>query len=213
MLDLQCELSCDEAVLRGANNDARQKYIGLMTGIAPQQNKCQDASPASFIAGKGMLCKRISSIMDNGEKRAGLAVALCATFCMVLVGAALSGFAHPSVAYMEKKWRMNTHFNEQAYLKEPVGNGLDEFPFMGLINIIYAFDKAEPPLRLGVSAYDVIVINGVDLTDKWAASALAGHCLSLAFGNGEGGGLTGSKPRQSQYTYAIELPQDLGRHL
>ena len=51
-IDIQCELSCDEKVVRGTNADIRVYYSETIIGVVRQQYKRKTALSTNFYGGK-----------------------------------------------------------------------------------------------------------------------------------------------------------------
>lgn len=92
-VDAQCELSCDEEVVRSTGADARQSYSEAIIGVVRYKSKLKTALSTHFYGGKQGMKTRIFSIMDMSPKRAGVAV-LCGMLLLTLG----TGFALPAKA-------------------------------------------------------------------------------------------------------------------
>lgn len=77
---VQCEISCDELVLRDATFRQRKRYGEMIIGIAGTGAKFRTALSTDFYGGQQSMKNRISSIMDTTQKKAGFVV-----LCVVLV--------------------------------------------------------------------------------------------------------------------------------
>ncbi len=75
-IDVQCELSCDEEVVRGTGADTRQYYCETIISVIRYQSKRKTALSSHFYGGKKGMKDRIFSIMDMSKKKAGLSI-LC----------------------------------------------------------------------------------------------------------------------------------------
>ena len=82
-----CEISCDAEVLQSADVETRQYYGETIIGVVKYQAKLKTALSTSFYGGKKGMTKRVFSIMDTREKKAGLIVA-----CLVLLLVMGTGF-------------------------------------------------------------------------------------------------------------------------
>ena len=82
-IDIQCELSCDEKVVRGTNADIRVYYSETIIGVVRQQYKRKTALSTNFYGGKKGMKNRFLSIMDMSKKKVGVAV-LCAALLLTL---------------------------------------------------------------------------------------------------------------------------------
>ena len=83
---IQCEISCDALVLRGADFQQRKQYGETIIGVVRNGAKLRTALSTNFYGGKKGMKNRISSIMDTKQKRAGVAI-----LCIVLVGILTTG--------------------------------------------------------------------------------------------------------------------------
>jgi len=80
----QCELSCDAEIVRDTNADTRLKYSEAIIGVVNYKSKFKTILSTNFYGGKKGMKKRISSIMDTGNKRMGIviiSIMLIATIC------------------------------------------------------------------------------------------------------------------------------------
>lgn len=82
-IDVQCELSCDEEVVRNTGADTRQYYSEIMIGVIRYESKRKTALSTNFYGGKKGMKKRISSIMDMRKKKTGLVI-LCGVLMLTL---------------------------------------------------------------------------------------------------------------------------------
>lgn len=71
-----CEESCDEALLQGADIEKRRRYGEAIIGLIRNKNVQRTALSTNFYGGKKTLKNRLKSIMDTSKKKAGVA-ALC----------------------------------------------------------------------------------------------------------------------------------------
>ena len=79
-ISTQCELSCDDEVVRDTDADMRQKHSEMIIGVIKYHTKLKPALSTNFYGGKKYMKNRISSIMDTGKKKAGALVA-----CLALI--------------------------------------------------------------------------------------------------------------------------------
>ena len=87
-IDIQCEISCDDEVVSRADADTRQQYSETIIGVVKYQSKMKTALSTNFYGGKQGMKKRIFSIMDTRNKKAGTAI-----LCSVLIFTMGTGFA------------------------------------------------------------------------------------------------------------------------
>jgi beta-lactamase regulating signal transducer with metallopeptidase domain len=218
--NLQCELSCDKEVIYRADRDTRQQYSGIILRIIQHNNKLQPALFTEFYNGKTETEKRISAILNTRKRRSGISVMVGTILCIILIGTVFSGYMQPSMRYFERKWETNTHWNEQIYKSEPKGNAnapADNFPFMGTIKISYFFHAGQTPpwldksgnYQVNVSAYDAVVMKGIDFSNQSEADAFAYDQLLTKYYSMENKGFSDKKPKQTEYAYKIEVPENL----
>ena len=79
-INIQCELSCDDEVIRHTNVNTRQHYSEIILRVAKVQSKPNTVLSTYFFGGNKDMKKRITSIMDTGKKRMGTAI-----FCVALI--------------------------------------------------------------------------------------------------------------------------------
>lgn len=94
-IGVQCELSCDEKVVRGTGAGTRQSYSETIIGVVRYQSKLQTAFSTNFYGGKKGMKTRIFSIMDMGRKRAGVAVLGGALLLTMGTGVAFAANTEP----------------------------------------------------------------------------------------------------------------------
>lgn len=83
---VQCEVSCDALVLRGADLKRRRRYGETIMAIVRNGAKFRTALSTNFYGGKRGMKNRISSIMDTKRKRAGVVI-----LCLALAGIVAAG--------------------------------------------------------------------------------------------------------------------------
>jgi beta-lactamase regulating signal transducer with metallopeptidase domain len=87
-INAQCELSCDDEVVRGTDAETRQQYSETIIGVIKYHTKLKPALSTNFYGGKKGMKNRISSIMDTSKKRVGgvvMSLALAATLSTSLI--------------------------------------------------------------------------------------------------------------------------------
>ena len=97
-IDVQCELSCDDEVVRGTDADTRLHYSETIIGVIRYHSKRKTAFSTHFYGGKKGMKTRIFSIMDMGKKKAGAAVLCGALLCTLGTGAAFAANAQKQPA-------------------------------------------------------------------------------------------------------------------
>lgn len=75
MMERDCELACDEAVLGQASADTRSRYCRLLLDTAAWQSERGTLLSTHFGGGKASLRQRLSSALDSGKRCRFLVVA------------------------------------------------------------------------------------------------------------------------------------------
>lgn len=87
-IQILCEISCDNEVIRHTGAEIRQHYSETILGIIKYQSVLQTSLSTNFYGSKANMKKRILSIMDMGRKKAG--VILIGVILLITLG---TGFA------------------------------------------------------------------------------------------------------------------------
>lgn len=74
VIDIQCELACDEQVVLHTDSETRQSYSKTILGVVRFNSKLKTALSTNFYGGKKDMKKRIKAIMDTKQKKTGIAV-------------------------------------------------------------------------------------------------------------------------------------------
>lgn len=82
-IDIQCELSCDDEIVRSTDTDTRQHYSETIIGVVKHQSKMKTALSTNFYGGKKGMKNRIFSIMDSSNRKAGVAI-LCGAIILTM---------------------------------------------------------------------------------------------------------------------------------
>ncbi|GAB6989711.1 M56 family metallopeptidase [Paenibacillus pini] len=90
-INLQCEISCDEEVIKQATIQVRQQYVETLINIMKKQSNAQSVFITSFSDRRLSMKKRIHSIMDSRRKQKGFALLTIIVLFMFILGAALQG--------------------------------------------------------------------------------------------------------------------------
>lgn len=86
---LQCELSCDEEVIKHSDTNNRQQYVEAIIGIMKKQSRGQSVFSTSFSDSRLSMKKRVLSIMDTRSKKWGISVLATIVLAMFGIGAVL----------------------------------------------------------------------------------------------------------------------------
>jgi beta-lactamase regulating signal transducer with metallopeptidase domain len=86
-IEQDCELSCDEAVIRGLSGDERREYAGTLLAGAAAWSMPAGSVATSLCEGKKQLKKRLSVIV-NYRKKTRSAAALMVVLAILLTGCA-----------------------------------------------------------------------------------------------------------------------------
>lgn len=69
---VQCEISCDDEVVKHSDANGRQKYVEAILGIIRKQSTLQSVLSTNFYSGKQGMKHRVYSIMDESNKKPGV---------------------------------------------------------------------------------------------------------------------------------------------
>lgn len=81
-----CEMSCDEAVLKDKDIQQRMLYGETIISIIKNQSSVSTVFSTGFKGGKKTMEKRMFSIMDTAKKRAGVVISCTILVCTLLTG-------------------------------------------------------------------------------------------------------------------------------
>lgn len=96
-INIQCEISCDSAVVNRTDAGTRQQYSEAIIGVVRYQSKMKTALSTNFYGGMKGMKKRIFSIMDTRNKKAGAAILCCVLMLTLGTGAAFAAYAETKV--------------------------------------------------------------------------------------------------------------------
>lgn len=71
---IECEISCDEEVVKKTDLNCRQKYVETIIGVIRKQAKAQSKFSTNFYAGKQGMKHRVFSIMNIRNKKWGISI-------------------------------------------------------------------------------------------------------------------------------------------
>jgi beta-lactamase regulating signal transducer with metallopeptidase domain len=74
-VDMGCEVSCDDEVVKGESLETRRRYSNTIIGVVKHQTKLKTILSTHLNGGKKTMKKRLSSIMEVGRKRGGVIIA------------------------------------------------------------------------------------------------------------------------------------------
>ncbi|MFS0556332.1 M56 family metallopeptidase [Brevibacillus sp. 179-C9.3 HS] len=86
---LQCELSCDEEVIKHSDMSNRQQYVEAIIGLIKKQSRGQSVFSTSFSDSKLDLKKRVISIMDTRSKKWGISLLMVIALATIGTGVML----------------------------------------------------------------------------------------------------------------------------
>ncbi len=125
--EAEMELSCDEKVLSGTNEETRVIYGRVMLEIAKNSKEKLSPLSTSFYPKKGAVKERISSILDMNKKRKGItAIVITVVLCIIagtVIGITVTN--NNSVAGGETKVGGETSKTEDGYRWSPLENDTD----------------------------------------------------------------------------------------
>lgn len=85
-ISIQCEISCDEEVVKNVDMDGRQKYVEAIIGVIRKQSRARSTFSTNFYSGKLGMKYRVFSIMDAKNKKRGFSI-----FAMIVVATFSTG--------------------------------------------------------------------------------------------------------------------------
>ncbi len=194
-IGVQCELSCDEKVVRGTGAAARQSYSETIIGVVRYQSKLQTAFSTNFYGGKKGMKTRIFSIMDMGRKKAGVAVLGGALFLTLGTGVAFAAGTEPQI--QPGAVRVNTVVAPQfpvAFLPDP-----DVYAPYAAFGVTISADGTQ--LLYGGQPVHLFVDEGAD-TEAFYLGGAGGVDLSVA--RNAAGEITGLEPITAQQAQAYQ---------
>jgi len=80
-VDISCELSCDDEVIKDTDIDTRWNYGKTILDMAKYRAKLKTILSTHLNDGKKDMKKRLSSVMDSGRKKGGIIIA-----CIIVIG-------------------------------------------------------------------------------------------------------------------------------
>lgn len=86
---IQCEISCDEEVVKHSDGDERQQYVEAIIGVIRKQSRVQSSFTTNFYSGKQGMKHRVFSIMDARRKKWGISIILWLAVATLSTGAVL----------------------------------------------------------------------------------------------------------------------------
>lgn len=86
-IEVQCEISCDEAVMLNTDIQTRRFYSETIICTMRKQNMFQTALSTNFYGGKKGMKNRIFSIMDTRKKKTGITILCLVLFATLTTGA------------------------------------------------------------------------------------------------------------------------------
>lgn len=93
---LQCELSCDEEVVKNTDIVGRQQYVGAIIGMLKKQSIAKTVFSTNFYGSKQGLKNRVLSIMDARSKKWGTPIVALVIAATLSTGTVLTLSAPPS---------------------------------------------------------------------------------------------------------------------
>ncbi|MBC1226901.1 hypothetical protein HB809_06775 [Listeria booriae] len=139
-----CEESCDEALLQGADIEKRRRYGEAIIGLIRNKDVRRTALSTNFYGGKRTLKNRLKSIMDTSKKKAGVA-ALCGVATITAIILSGSIFMNQSSDRAEASAEITAKRAQEIALAEAGGGKV----------VKYSLDYEN-----GKKFYDVKVVKG-----------------------------------------------------
>ncbi|MDF2938362.1 MAG: hypothetical protein K0Q90_3735 [Paenibacillaceae bacterium] len=82
-IEVQCEMSCDERLVRETSLEQRQRYSETIIGLIKRGTRVQTSLSTNFYREGNSVRTRIFRIMDNTPKKAGISV-LCVALAAIM---------------------------------------------------------------------------------------------------------------------------------
>jgi hypothetical protein len=126
-----CETSCDEEVLKGADEKTRARYGEAIIGVIRGGGAYQTALSTNFFSSTKGIKKRVYAIMDISKKRfspALLMIVLFASFCCVTAFAATptQGFQGDTAAALGEQGEITATVNDPSPDENTGDNSADD---------------------------------------------------------------------------------------
>lgn len=86
---IQCEISCDEEVVKNSDGNGRQQYVEAIIGIIRKPSGARSQFTTNFYSGKQGMKHRVFSIMDARSKKRGTSIMLWLAVATFSTGAIL----------------------------------------------------------------------------------------------------------------------------
>ena len=128
-IDQECEISCDEEVLKGAGETERLCYAEMLIKMAAGKKGVKSAFPAFFYGkGKYKIKKRIYAVMETEKRRAGTIILILALAGTMTAGAfrVISAEEETDSLRMEEKQDSESELLPVSYHFEKVLKELKE---------------------------------------------------------------------------------------
>uniref|UniRef100_UPI001008A811 M56 family metallopeptidase n=1 Tax=Longirhabdus pacifica TaxID=2305227 RepID=UPI001008A811 len=122
----QCEISCDEAVVKRIDQNGRREYGEMILKTARDQHrKIQTTLTTNFYGGKKEMKKRLVSIMNIEKKKAGIVIASGVLVMTSLTGGifAVADVTQPAILGQQNETildNVNIAANEQTQSIDPI---------------------------------------------------------------------------------------------
>lgn len=87
---LQCELSCDEEVVKQSDTNSRQRYVEAIIGVMKKQSGRPSVFSTGFSDSRLNMQNRVLSIMDTRSKKWGISLLMVIVLATIGTGAVLN---------------------------------------------------------------------------------------------------------------------------
>ncbi|MBU5266708.1 M56 family metallopeptidase [Virgibacillus proomii] len=125
-ISIQCELSCDEQVVKDADSPSRQNYVAAIIGMMKKQTKEQTLFSTHFFGSKQGIQNRVYSIMDAKRKKWGISILIIAAMATLSTGTVLKlssanseSISSTSASQVEERLKED---NLQNLLTDPISS-------------------------------------------------------------------------------------------
>lgn len=153
-ISADCEMSCDDVVLAGADMDRRRLYGETILGVIERGQSTRALLSTHFYEGRMNMKRRFASMLDIRPKRAGLALIVLALVLTLTSGAVLA--VAPEQVEAGTPIVIREGISPTTGMKYPPGRGTAYRPV--LVNVSNS-EEARPQLNLALAdiVYEFIV--------------------------------------------------------
>ncbi|MCL2813506.1 MAG: extracellular solute-binding protein [Oscillospiraceae bacterium] len=172
VVDMGCEVSCDDEVVKGTDLETRRYYSNTILGVVKYQTKLKTLLSTHLNNGKKTIKKRLSSIMDTGRKRGGFIIACIIVAAVLGTGLIIAVNTNKPLEDTPKKEKI-LQIDEQG--NEVQINALKQLPETDKLVLWRNFlnkSLLDPAVKVFKRIYPDVEIEIRDFEDYWEYAAL-----------------------------------------